>query len=425
MVVLWGKVDPRRLAVRIGSRMLRGTTAVSRRGRPLADVRVPAWRSVAQALRGAPPIDSFEAVPGTTRDGGRAHDPAGGPDWAVRAWRAQLGRRTQASSGTSRTLLCFAAGQVAADGLREPLPDGRSRAIRTPGPEGLCNGNDWLRSHPGGAEATTYVDDPDAPEPKPVRVVVAGLLGEDVRAATLLGAGPPRELKLGPYGSFIAVLEPRYAGSTLRIRQQHDDGTTRTSPGIGFSRSCKPSVPPVRVADPDGGPTWIAGIGGGPVRPERTVVGPNGQRLPGSCRYTGRMIGGRLATVFDGTLQVVYGPTTAAVGGTSGEFLSRRRAVLVEVTGPGQFTRAPATPETAAQRMRRTLPGRTVVTGIARRDVLSITLRTPRDIRTIRPDPRSHVFLAVYDGAFYGGEIVATAHLRGGGTNVVRRPVTF
>lgn len=69
---------------------------------------------------------------------------------------------------------------------------------------------------------------------------------------------------------------------------------------------------------------------------------------------------------------------------------------------------------------RRTLTGRTLVVGRARRDVLSVTLRTPRDIRTVVPV--GGAFLAVYDGALYGGEVVARAHLRDGRTVTFRTP---
>jgi ABC-type phosphonate transport system ATPase subunit len=51
---------------------------------------------------------------------------------------------------------------------------------------------------------------------------------------------------------------------------------------------------------------------------------------------------------------------------------------------------------------------------------VSVTLRTPRDIRTLTPI--DGLFLAVYDGAFYGGQIVAIGHRRDGSTYVARTP---
>jgi hypothetical protein len=65
---------------------------------------------------------------------------------------------------------------------------------------------------------------------------------------------------------------------------------------------------------------------------------------------------------------------------------------------------------------RRTLPGRTVITGVALPDVASVTLTTPSDVRTLRPSGPRHVLIAVYDGAFYQGLSSATIRLRDGHT---------
>ena len=58
--------------------------------------------------------------------------------------------------------------------------------------------------------------------------------------------------------------------------------------------------------------------------------------------------------------------------------------------------------------------GRVLVGGVAHPDVVSITLRTPRDVRTLIPSGRHHAILAVYEGAFPGGELTATALMRDG-----------
>lgn len=67
-----------------------------------------------------------------------------------------------------------------------------------------------------------------------------------------------------------------------------------------------------------------------------------------------------------------------------------------------------------ARVVRRTLPGTTVVTGSARADVRSITITTPRDVRTLVPSSPAHAFIAVYDGSFPTGKIVTTAHFADG-----------
>ncbi|WP_354697223.1 hypothetical protein DSM112329_02849 [Paraconexibacter sp. AEG42_29] len=428
MAVLPGQVDPRRLSVRIGNRTLRGTTAVGRRGQRLATPPVPAWRSVASVLAAQSQPDPFRLIAGTVEEGADAEDVAGGPAWSIRTWKARIDARTNAPRGYGRDLLCFAVGQRGTgNSLREPLDGGRTRAVGAGQPDGRCNGPDWLATHPAVPAVLTYVDDPGALEPKPVRVVVAGLLGDNVRSAELLGAGAPRALALGPHGSFLLVLDPRFAGADLRVRQVRATGAVRTSRSEVSEAACRIGSPPVRVADPDGGPTWIAGIGTTSASIVQSIRRPS-QRGPSPktapCRYVGRLVGGRLASVADGRAQVYPGPGSAAVGGTGANFLSPGHPVIVEVRSAADQTQRDTGPTTPAQIARRTLPGRTTITGIALKSVTSITLRTPRDVRTLVPDPRSGVFLAVYDGPFYGGEIVATSHQRNGRTVVKRVPLS-
>jgi hypothetical protein len=71
---------------------------------------------------------------------------------------------------------------------------------------------------------------------------------------------------------------------------------------------------------------------------------------------------------------------------------------------------------------RRTLPGGTVFNGTARADVKSVTIATPRDVRTLIPSRRAHAFLAVYDGTFPTGETVITTTFTDGTTHVDRLP---
>jgi len=67
-----------------------------------------------------------------------------------------------------------------------------------------------------------------------------------------------------------------------------------------------------------------------------------------------------------------------------------------------------------ADAARRTLPGRTLISGTAHPAVREITIQTPRDVRTLRPASRSRAFLAVYDGEFFSGAITVVAHLADG-----------
>jgi hypothetical protein len=61
------------------------------------------------------------------------------------------------------------------------------------------------------------------------------------------------------------------------------------------------------------------------------------------------------------------------------------------------------------------------VAGLADPAIASVTIATPRDVRTLVPSRRAHAFLAVYDGEFPTGQIVITAHYEHGGDKVVDR----
>jgi hypothetical protein len=63
---------------------------------------------------------------------------------------------------------------------------------------------------------------------------------------------------------------------------------------------------------------------------------------------------------------------------------------------------------------RRLLAGRADVWAQCAENVERVTLRTPRDVRTLVPSAVGHVILAVYDGDFVDGELEFVAHLRGG-----------
>ena len=59
------------------------------------------------------------------------------------------------------------------------------------------------------------------------------------------------------------------------------------------------------------------------------------------------------------------------------------------------------------------------------RSTMRVTLRTPRDIRTLVPSKIGHAILAVYDGGFVDGNLEFTAHLRDGKTWTETFPLGF
>jgi hypothetical protein len=63
---------------------------------------------------------------------------------------------------------------------------------------------------------------------------------------------------------------------------------------------------------------------------------------------------------------------------------------------------------------RRVLEGRIMFSGRVHDDVISVTIRTPRDVRTLIPSSPAHAILAVYDGRFPAGKVTATARMKDG-----------
>jgi hypothetical protein len=410
VAVFDGRVDPLGIRITIDGHAVRaGAGVVDRRGARLATTPVPAWRSVASVLAKSTYIaEPYVPDRATVKIVRTAEDPTGGPAWALRSWTAQLKDRGRVSAGTSHELRCYEAGLPApGGGLRWPLTGGRTRALGLGQGDALCNDARSLAAGPTGPLVRTLVDGAGSADPRPVRVVVAGLLGAGVRSAQLLGAGAPRDLALGRDGTFLMILGPEQSGRRLSVRTVRIDGSVAVSHADGIAGPCRLlDGASVRVADPDGAAPWAAGSSGAGTR---------------QCRFVSQLVDGRLAWVDEENATVRFGPGSFATGDLRP---TRHVAATIELTGPGAGPqlRPQQDSPSPAQVARRTLPGRTFITGQVRPDVRSLTLRTPRDVRTLTPV--GGTYLAVYDGAFYGGEITVTAHLRDGRDVTIRQPAT-
>jgi hypothetical protein len=165
-------------------------------------------------------------------------------------------------------------------------------------------------------------------------------------------------------------------------------------------------VPQVRAPDPDGAAPW----GFAATRNCSTAVG--------------QIVDGRLASIdpSDGVLKpgasFTGGSVTCLDHPTELQPLFRSDEPVEfdqqqMSSGQSPFSSEPGEigqPEIE----RRTLPGRTVITGVARADVASVTISTPSEVRTLRPAGPLHTLIAVYAGYFLRGSIVATVRLRDG-----------
>lgn len=381
--------------------------AHSHRSRLLPEAPVPAYRNPLPA-REAEPAPPDLPLMRTVRETLRVKDPAGGPEWALRSWQGLPNPRADFGSGYHPTrMLCTQVGFVEHGRLLEPRADGAPLALSAGGEYGVgggCNEPRSLARFGALAEAVTYVNNPYAYAPRPLRTVVSGLLALDATHPLLLGAGAPRPLALDANHAFLAVLPARYWDVPLRISATVKGRTITTRSLEAFTGPAALETPQARAPDPDGGAPWGFAAG------------------PGESSATGRIVDGRLATIEAQSGILHAGPEG---WGSGGDGQGRRRPEPVRFDtqgGPegsplGQAASAPPPPAIE----RRTLPGRTIITGEAEADVVSVTLATPRDVRTLRPSGPAHVFIVVYDGQFFRGAITATIALRDGRT--VTEPV--
>jgi hypothetical protein len=353
-----------------------------------------------------------------------ADDPHGEPAWAIRAYTGE--RRTIRKA--SRTLDDYAFRQAYRCVQLGRLMDGRfgwvygDRRFRPTAPfaeERLSQCTSLERPREIHAHETA-VAFPAASDPRLVQGVLWGLAPPRARALALTG-GPGGDREVGLHRrAYLALIDPALPRGTLRLRFTYADGHSdvtrvdRAPRPMRIAGSGEPvpgtEVVEARTPDPAGGPPWgvlVADRQGG-----------------GTCVISGAVqtVGGQAGGV-DSDL----GLFSAAVGRPVD---CRRRGgptpskpVWVSY-GWGSDPDDDGDPFMRRARVeRRVQTGRFELVAECHSDVESVTIRSPRDIRTLVPSERGHVVLAVYDGDFPSGRIVVTAHLRGGGTKRERIPL--
>jgi hypothetical protein len=222
--------------------------------------------------------------------------------------------------------------------------------------------------------------------------------------------GPTRALPVDATNAFLVVLPGRYWNARPRISYMlHGRRVGKLPGGPGprlYRRGTEAPVPQVRAPDPDGAAPW-------------------GFAATHDC-YTalGRIVEGRLATIelSDGMLKA--GAESTGWSSSCAAHPTALEAAVVrhepvefdqqQLGGSEDPFRSEREPLRQPEIEWRTLPGRTIVTGVARPDVVSVTLSSPSDVRTLRPYGPLHAILAVYDGYFLRGSLTATVQLRDG-----------
>ncbi len=412
LAVLDGTVDPRSL--RLQALLRDGATITfthstplygERFNRPLPPPVVPAYREPLRRAQAEPPPADIP-IAATVRETLRAPNLAGGGEWALRSWRGRPNPRANFGPGyRPSSFYCYEVGILRHGRLVQPRPEGAPLTLTVGGQEfgtGGCDDPASMERFPPLAEAVTYLDDPYGYSPRPVQTVVSGMLRPDASDPVLTGAGAPRPLRLDHNRAFIVVLPGRYWHAELHVtalvRGRRIGGRGNTLP-VPYDLT----VPQARAPDPNGGAAW------------GFAADANGSAY-------GRVVEGRLAVLEDATGTLHTGPEGSSNGGN--EPGRRPEPVRFDSQG-GAEPRLPGEEQVTLSKPqieRRTLPGHTIITGIAQPDVASVTIATPSDVRTLRPSGPYHVLIVVYDGQFFRGQITATIRFRDGRTAVEQIP---
>ncbi len=368
-------------------------------GKAIHSFDVPAYRPVSKAAGNQYASQPFEIpIRSSVRTTLTAKDPAHGPTWVLRSWEATpIASAFRSGSPNPDSphpampthFVCEEAGIHWHGRLVEPALNGQPTVLTFGGDAAGQGGCSDPPTKPT-LTAYAYVNNTDLYAPQPSRTVVFGLVPQGSTGATLLGAGRPRRLQIDPNGAVFTLLPGRYWATALQLRATLASGRTSTTT---LFQPFKPVKPIAIAPDPDGGPPW------------GFTVGPN------NFQQSGEFVDGILAYVSAQGRLMTGGQSSG--GGTAAPGHSPLKILTPQSVSPD--TNADGT-LSEPQIQRRTLPDRTVIEGTAGADVKSITLRTPRDVRTLIPSGPQHAFIAVYDGYFYDSVVTATALLSNGRT---------
>ncbi len=374
---------------------------------PMGVQAVPSYRSPAPAKSTLPP--PFELpIASTVTETLHAPDPAGGPEWVLRSWQGNPNKSVR-GVGDERSL-CAELGVMWHGGLVEPSARPSDRSLPLSVEAGRCNSAKDLIRERYMLALESFLDDPYEYTPHPERAVLSGMLPPGARDPVLLGVGHARALPVDANNAFLVVLPGRYWNARPRISYLLNGRRVgKLHGGLGsrlYQLGTEARIPQVRAPDPDGSAPW----GFAATRDCSTAVG--------------RIVAGRLASIdlSDGVLKAGsefsgYRSSCITHPGPSALGAELRQPVEFDQqqVGAGRDPfRAEREPLRQPEIEWRTLPGRTIVTGVARPDVVSVTLSTPSDVRTLRPSGALHAILAVYDGYFLRGNLTATVRLRDG-----------
>jgi hypothetical protein len=346
-------------------------------------------------------------------------DPHGEPAWAIRTYTGE--RRT--IKKPARTLDDYAFRQAYRCVQVGRLMDGRfgwvygDRHFRPTRP-GIQDELTACTSRKRPQEVhfhQTTVAFTAASDPRLVQGILWGFAPPGATAVTIIGEpGGDRAVTL--HGrAYLALIDPALPRGALRLRFAFADGRTDITrvdraprpfriAGVGEPIPGSETVE-ARAPDPAGGPPW--GVLVADRRGGGTCV------TSGAVQTVGAQAGGIDADLglFSAAVSQPVPCRRASDGGPT------RGKPLWYSYGGGSGPDDPQDPFLRRARIeRRVQTGQFELVSECHPDVESVTLQSPRDIRTLVPSERGHVILAVYDGSFPAGELLLTAHMHDGST---------
>jgi len=409
---------------RLMRKLMLAAAVVGVAGGSVAAIAVPQTRPAASspAPREAPqrPLPrhqtAMELVQGTMHIDLRRDDPGGGPAWAIRSFgvvRAGHSLRTE--------LHCQQIGRVVKgrfgwiDGSNVFRPAGVN-AVPSGGAPGLCERSVAGPHKPVQIDARTLVMDIDGERPRFGTSFAWGFGGAGTKRVELrVGARRTRPAVSGR-GAFLAFLPKPVRRSQVSAVFTYAGGVTNR-----VTRESQGFIPPMPAGlpQPSAGPVRLLARAPDPAGGLPYALGGVRARGGGWCLTQPQRVVDERAGAVDldlGTFIEVYVPTVQCQGKNDPGL--RRHAVGEVYQFGGGAVENEGDAARLARITRRTQPGTTIISGAARADVRSITITTPRDVRTLVPTSPAHAFIAVYDGGFPTGKIVTTAHFADGTSRV-------
>jgi hypothetical protein len=355
-------------------------------------VRAPAVPVVATATP-APTAAPARANASAERIVARAADPDGGRPWAIRRYQLTEPRPTNCVEVGRLDGERF--GWVDAGGSFAPVRAGSFQLF------GACASAKQLRKLGTSLGTFTTLSMPPGGTLQPKVTVTWAVALRSVRAV-VPDSGPALELNAS--GVALEVRRGEAGEQPQRGHLEHRDGTRTPFDGLPVPPGARgeASVPgtgfiAARMPDPAGGEPW-------------GLMASRGARGGVCLSQPGTLVGTRLGTVVRRLgIFLPLGLETMIVCPPWRRTPTQANPVQITTTIWGSDLQDPR-----GRIERRMLGSRIVFHGRVHPDVASVTIRTPRDVRTLVPSSDVHAILAVYDGHFPGGEVTATARMKDG-----------